>query len=986
MTSITSKDANFALVGIRLGASNIVVAYFKDGRSETIVNELGDRTTPTFITFNEGNDISIGLPSKQNLVRNQQNTIIWSPHFVEKHDDNDVLLTNYNQKSPISVIENENRIEFSLTIDGKTTLINLETVIINLLNYVRQLVQAVTGSREVQAVLSVPDKLIQTNNQDLMRTCMKKSGIELHSIISDACSACMAYELDKDSGHVESNVLVYRLGGSTYECSIIRTVGGCFQTIASVNGFENSGDAFTDLIIDIIADEFQKKNKSDPRLSSRSLLKLRACSEQAKHILSTTAVTQCSIDALHDGIDLDCSISRLRFEGAANSLINNCLKPIDIILDKTQLQIDDIKLIVLCGGGTKIPKLRDAIQDRLTNADMLSSINGDEVIALGAARQCYIENKYAKVHLSTDNKHYERVGARYFRSHLILTDEQAAEISDSDVDDNDDDDEKENEQIDIDWNKHESYLRKLDLSDWKNQDHYKVLGLSKLRYKATQKQVRNAHKLMILRYHPDKSKRIESERFSLITHAFELLSNPILRRSYDSIDPKFDDSIPNPTTADNFYEIFGPVFERNARWSVHQHVPLLGNDDTSFEQVNKFYRFWYDFVSWREYSYLDEEDKSQGQDRDERRYIEKLNRVERQKRKKTEITRLRTLVDRAYALDPRIKRQKKEDQQRKDDEKLRRKQEIDKRRQEQKQKEIDEANRIAEEKQRVEEEAKRKQDEAKREKDAQKKLMKREKKQLRDLCKEANYFNDLASPPNLKQVEQIETLIEYLSIEDLKALNEKLKEENADQRSIILSEVKKMDEQIQQSRLELSQQSSASSSASSSNSSSKLKWTADEIELLVKALRIYPAGVQNRWLVVQEYIKRSGGNPNRTVQDIMQKAKDIASGKKEVEETISSLENIALNAHKQSTILENQAKLSQLTVSERDLDSPITTPWTVDEQRIFEQALRTYPATLGASRWDQIAECLPTRSKKECLERYKELARMVQAKKATNKS
>ncbi|CAF1052595.1 unnamed protein product [Rotaria sordida] len=985
MTSITSKDANFALIGIRLGASNIVIAYFKDGRSETIVNELGDRVTPTFITFNEGNDISIGLPSKQNLVRNQQNTIIWSSHFLEKHDDNDVLITNYNKKSPISVVEHENRIEFSLTIDGKIKLISLETIIINLLNYVRQLVQAVTNSREVQAVLSVPYKMIQTNNQDLIRTCMKKSGIELHSIISDACSACLAYELDKDSGHIASNVLVYRLGGSTYECSIIRTIGGCFQTIVSVNGFENSGDVFTDLIIDIIADEFQKKNKTDPRLSSRSLLKLRACAEQAKHILSTTAVTQCSIDALHDGIDLDCNISRLRFEGAANSLINNCLIPIDVLLDKTQLQADDIKLIVLCGGGTKIPKLRDTIQDRLPNADMLSSINGDEVIALGAARQCYIENKYAKVQLSTDSKHYERVGVRYFRSHLIKTDDQTDEISDSDIDDNDD--EKENEQVDVDWNKHESYLRKLDLSDWKNQDHYKVLGLSKLRYKATQKQIRNAHKLMILRYHPDKSKRIESERFSLITHAFELLSNPILRRSYDSIDPKFDDSIPNPTTIDNFYEIFGPVFERNARWSIHQHVPLLGNDDTSFEQVNKFYRFWYDFVSWREYSYLDEEDKSQGQDRDERRYIEKLNRVERQKRKKTEITRLRTLVDRAYALDPRIKRQKKEEQQRKDDEKMRRKQEIDKRRQEQKQKEIDEANRIAEEKQRLDEETKRKQDEVKREKEAQKKLMKKEKKQLRDLCKEANYFNDSASPPNLKQIEQIETLIEYLSIEDLKLLNEKLKEENVDQRLIILSEVKKMDEQIQQSRLELSQQSSSSSSTSSSlNSTSKLKWTSDEIELLVKALRIYPAGVQNRWLVVLEYLKRSGGNSLRTVQDIMQKAKDIASGKKEVEETISSLDHIALNSHKQTTTLENQVKLNQLTLSERDLDIPTTVPWTVDEQRIFEQALRTYPATLGPSRWDQIAECLPTRSKKECLERYKELARMVQAKKATNKS
>ena len=206
--------------------------------------------------------------------------------------------------------------------------------------------------------------------------------------------------------------------------------------------------------------------------------------------------------------------------------------------------------------------------------------------------------------VSQDAHQYERVGVRYFRSHLTTTGDQADQISDSDVDDNDD--EKENDQLDIDWDKHESYLRKLDLGDWKDQDHYKVLGLAKLRYKATQKQIRNAHKQMILRYHPDKSKRIESERFSLITHAFELLSNPTLRRAYDSVDPKFDDAIPNPTSADNFYGIFGSVFDRNARWSIHQHVPSLGNDETSFEQVNKFYRFWYDFDSWREYSYLGE--------------------------------------------------------------------------------------------------------------------------------------------------------------------------------------------------------------------------------------------------------------------------------------------------------------------------------------------------------------------------------------------
>ena len=325
---------------------------------------------------------------------------------------------------------------------------------------------------------------------------------------------------------------------------------------------------------------------------------------------------------------------------------------------------------------------------------------------------------------------------------MLNTGEEKAEISDSDVEENEDEN-KETEQFDIDWSKHESYLRKLDLTEWKDQDHYKVLGLAKLRYKATQQQIRHAHKQMILRYHPDKSQRIESERFSLITHAFELLSNPTIRRAYDSVDPKFDDNVPNPTNSDNFYETFGPVFERNARWSVHQHVPTLGNDETSFDQVNKFYRFWYDFESWREYSYLgefriefistklsfvplfsDEEDKSQGQDRDERRYIEKQNRAERQKRKKAEVTRLRLLVDRAYGLDPRIKRQKKEEQQRKEDEKQRRKHEVEKRKQEQKQRQDEEAARIAEEKQREDDEAKRKQNEVKKEKEAQKKLIK----------------------------------------------------------------------------------------------------------------------------------------------------------------------------------------------------------------------------------------------------------------------
>jgi len=156
---------------------------------------------------------------------------------------------------------------------------------------------------------------------------------------------------------------------------------------------------------------------------------------------------------------------------------------------------------------------------------------------------------------------------------------------------------------------------------------------------------------------------------------------------------------------------------------------------------------------------------------------------------------------------------------------------------------------------------------------------------LRDLCKENNYFNQ-KNENNLKQIEQIEYLIEYLPLDDLKLLNEQLKQENIDIKQIIFSEVSKMDEKIQQQRMEelqsqQQQQSSTSSSATASASVSTFnKWSPDDIELLVKALRLYPAGVQNRWNVVLEFIKRSGDNQKRTLQDVMQKAKDIQSGKK----------------------------------------------------------------------------------------------------------
>lgn len=217
------------------------------------------------------------------------------------------------------------------------------------------------------------------------------------------------------------------------------------------------------------------------------------------------------------------------------------------------------------------------------------------------------------------------------------------------------------------------YLRSLDPKDWKMQDHYAVLGMKNLRYKATDDDIKRAYRQKVLKHHPDKRKaqgeevRSDDDYFTCITKAYEVLGTPVKRRSYDSVDHTVDDSI--PTTAeikkDGFYKAFTNCFESNSRWSEKKHVPLLGDENSLREQVERFYAFWYEFESWREFSYLDEEEKEKGADREERRWIEKQNKAARAKLKKEEMARIRSLVDLAYAHDPRIQYFKQEDKEKK---------------------------------------------------------------------------------------------------------------------------------------------------------------------------------------------------------------------------------------------------------------------------------------------------------------------------------
>uniref|UniRef100_A0A2K5VPI8 DnaJ homolog subfamily C member 2 n=2 Tax=Macaca TaxID=9539 RepID=A0A2K5VPI8_MACFA len=480
-------------------------------------------------------------------------------------------------------------------------------------------------------------------------------------------------------------------------------------------------------------------------------------------------------------------------------------------------------------------------------------------------------------------------------------------------------------------------LKTLDPKDWKNQDHYAVLGLGHVRYKATQRQIKAAHKAMVLKHHPDKRKAAgepikegDNDYFTCITKAYEMLSDPVKRRAFNSVDPTFDNSVPSKSEAkDNFFEVFSPVFERNSRWSNKKNVPKLGDMNSSFEDVDIFYSFWYNFDSWREFSYLDEEEKEKAECRDERRWIEKQNRATRAQRKKEEMNRIRTLVDNAYSCDPRIKKFKEEEKAKKEAEK-KAKAEAKRKEQEAKEKQRQaelEAARLAKEKE--EEEVRQQALLAKKEKDLQKKAIKKERQKLRNSCK-------------------------------IEEINEQIRKEK------------------EEAEAHMRQASKNTEKSAGGGGNGSKNWSEDDLQLLIKAVNLFPAGTNSRWEVIANYMNiHSSSGVKRTAKDVIGKAKSLQKLDPHQKDDINKK---AFDKFKKEHGVVPQA--DNAAPSER-FEGPYTdfTPWTTEEQKLLEQALKTYPVNTP-ERWEKIAEAVPGRTKKDCMKRYKELVEMVKAKKA----
>lgn len=313
-----------------------------------------------------------------------------------------------------------------------------------------------------------------------------------------------------------------------------------------------------------------------------------------------------------------------------------------------------------------------------------------------------------------------------------------------------------------------------------SQDHYAVLGLSKHRWRASPEQIKRAHRKKVLRHHPDKKAamgdRDENDSFfKCIQKAHEILLDPAKRRQFDSVDEMAE--VEPPTKKEvakrGFFKTWGPVFEAEARFSNIQPVPLLGDENSSQDDVETFYNFWYNIDSWRTFEYLDEDVPDDNENRDQKRHTEKKNANARRKRKAEDTGRVRKLVDDCLAQDERIKKFRQQARAGKDKKRIEREAEAKRAAEEKEKARVEEEQRKKE----AEETAKVEREKNRKTKDAAKNAAKKNKRVLKGSVKDVNYFAE-SGEPSAVQVDSVLTDVDIISgkiePEELASLAERL--------------------------------------------------------------------------------------------------------------------------------------------------------------------------------------------------------------------
>jgi len=374
-------------IGIDLGTTYSCVGVWQNDRVEIIANEQGDRTTPSYVAFTDTERL-IGTGAKNQTNINPSNTVFDAKRLIGRRFSDTVVQEDM-RHWPFKVIcVDGDKPKIQVEFKGENKLFAPEEISSMVLLKMKQIAEAFLGGEVKNAVVTVP-AYFNDGQRQATKDAGTISGLNVMRIINEPTAAAIAYGLDKKGGG-EKNILIFDLGGGTFDVSLLTIDDGIFEVKATAGNTHLGGEDFDNRMVTFFVNQFKAKHRHDISNNARALRRLRTACERAKRTLSSSTQASIEIDSLYEGIDFYTNLTRARFEELNIDLFKSCLQPVEKVLTDAKLDKGQVHEVVLVGGSTRIPKVQELLQNFFNGKELNKSINPDEAVAYGAAIQAAV--------------------------------------------------------------------------------------------------------------------------------------------------------------------------------------------------------------------------------------------------------------------------------------------------------------------------------------------------------------------------------------------------------------------------------------------------------------------------------------------------------------------------------------------------------------------------------------------------------------------
>lgn len=347
-------------IGIDLGTTYSCVGVWQNDRVEIIPNDQGNRTTPSYVAFTDTERL-IGDAAKNQVAMNPQNTVFDAKRLIGRRFPDPSVQSDMTHW-PFKVIAGPgDKPMIVVQYKGEEKQFAPEEISSMVLTKMKEVAEAFLGNTVKNAVVTVPAYFNDSQRQ-ATKDAGAIAGLNVMRIINEPTAAAIAYGLDKKGSRSgEKNVLIFDLGGGTFDVSILTIEEGIFEVKATAGDTHLGGEDFDNRLVNHFVQEFKRKHKKDISGNARSLRRLRTACERAKRTLSSTTQTTIEIDSLYEGIDFYATITRARFEELNMDLFRKCMAPVEKCLRDAKIDKSNVHDVVLVGGSTRIPKVQQLL-------------------------------------------------------------------------------------------------------------------------------------------------------------------------------------------------------------------------------------------------------------------------------------------------------------------------------------------------------------------------------------------------------------------------------------------------------------------------------------------------------------------------------------------------------------------------------------------------------------------------------------------------